>query len=142
MTLIRPAYGGSRRRHLRSVIDGALFMVLFVGCGMPSPSPSATSAFGSASPIPESPVPSPTDEASATPQLTVVAADDSGGRAMSLTIVDPEGFIATARAATPEEITPLAERLPSSRIAATVAPGDNPGILVVWVDPDVTDRAR
>jgi hypothetical protein len=119
-------------------VAGASLMVLLVGCEMPSPNPSAspspTSAFGSASPITESPVSSPTDEASVH-ELTIVAADDRGGRPMSLTIVDPEGLVATARAATPKEITPLAERanMPSSTIAAAVAPGDPPGILIVWV---------
>jgi hypothetical protein len=129
---------------MRWVIDGTVFMMLLVGCGMPSPSPSAMSAFGSASPsavlpvspspIAGSPVSSATHEASV-PQFTVVAADDSGGRPMSLTIIDQEGFIATARAATPEEITPLADRsgMPSMRIAAAVARRDPPGILVVWV---------
>jgi hypothetical protein len=115
-----------------ATIGTALFVVLLVGCVMPAPS--ATLALGSASPIAASPVSSPTVDASAR-QLTVVAADDRGGRAMSLTIVDPDGLIATARAATPEEITPLGERISttSSTIAAGVAPGDPPGILVVWV---------
>ena len=55
---------------------------------------------------------------------------------MSLTIVDPDGVIATARAATQNEITPVAERadMPArSTITAAVTTGDHPGILVVWV---------
>jgi hypothetical protein len=66
----------------------------------------------------------------------VVAAEDAWGHAMSLTIVDPDRVIATARAATLEEITPVAEgaNLPvSSNITAVVGPGEPPGILVVWV---------
>jgi hypothetical protein len=96
------------------------------------PNPTATSVLP-ASPSAVSPVRSPTDEASVR-QLTVVATDDRGDRPMSLTIVDPEGLIATARAATPEEITSLAEGVDpsSSRIAMAVAPTDPAGILIVW----------
>jgi hypothetical protein len=114
------------------VIAGALFVALLGGCVMPAPS--TTRVPGSVSPIAASPVSSSTDEASVH-QLMVVAPDERGGRAMSLTILDQDGLIATARAATPEEITPLGERISTttSTIAAAVAPGDRPGILVVWV---------
>lgn len=112
-----------RRRSSRNArVLGSLF-ALVLGAAACSPTESVSAGPSSTA---TDPVPSPSNE------RIVVARDDRGEHAMRLVIVDSQGVVASVAAAEPDEITPVAERLPSSRIAAVGVPGQSPRILLVW----------